>query len=113
MDLLICFTLAHAPSTPKAPWFELARLAAEADHSANLAIVNKNGEIFQEVSTDLPSGFEQLLLAAHLIPKVELVAQIWSRADLLGWVHKVPPGINRDQVKPGPAHAGAITARIP
>ena len=68
---------------------EYLRLAAEADHYATLEIVNKDGNIFQAVGTSPPSGLERLLLAAHLIPKVELVSQVWSKTDLLGWVKAV------------------------
>lgn len=68
---------------------EYLHLAAEADHYATLEIVNKNGEIFQAVSTGPPAGLERLLLAAHLIPRVKLVSQVWSKTDLLGWVKAV------------------------
>lgn len=68
---------------------EYLRLAAEADHYARLQIVNKDGKIFQEISTGLPSGLEQLLIAARVVPKVELVTPIWTKTDLLGWIRAV------------------------
>ena len=68
---------------------EYLRLAAEADNYASLEIVNKDGQLFQAVSTGLPTGFERLLLSARLIPRVELVTQVWTKTDLLGWVKAV------------------------
>ncbi len=68
---------------------EYLHLAAEADHYARLEIVNKNGEIFQEVSTGPHSGIERLLLSARLVPRVEMVTPVWSKTDLLGWVKAV------------------------
>ena len=67
---------------------EYLHLAAEADHYATLEIVNKDGEVFQAVDTG-PLSLERLLLAAHLVPRVKLVSQVWSKTDLLGWVKAV------------------------
>jgi signal transduction histidine kinase/ActR/RegA family two-component response regulator len=68
---------------------EYLRLAAEADHYLSLKILNKDEQIFQAISIVSSSGLEQLLLSAHIIPKVKLSAPVLAGNDLIGWIKAV------------------------
>lgn len=68
---------------------EYLKLAAEADHYESLEVVNHNGELFQSVTTSVPSPLEQSLIDLHLIPRVVLVAPVESRDNYIGWVEAV------------------------
>lgn len=65
---------------------EYLRLAAEADNYATLFIINHNGEEFQTASPGLSSSLEQFLIRTHLIPRVNLVAPIWFKTNIIGWI---------------------------
>lgn len=65
---------------------EYLHLAADADHYASLELINNNGEVFQKVDTGLPSRLERLLIRARLVSQVALVAPVWSKTDVIGWI---------------------------
>lgn len=68
---------------------EYLKLAAEADHYETLGVVNQNGEVFQSITTELPNRFEQLLIRFYLIPRVQLIAPVESKTNIIGWIEAI------------------------
>ncbi|WP_319521522.1 ATP-binding protein [uncultured Desulfosarcina sp.] len=68
---------------------EYLRLAAFSDRYESLTVVHRNGEVFHEIyQASLPS-IDQMLIAAHLIPRVQLQATVSHRGETIGYVKAV------------------------
>ena len=63
---------------------EYLTLAAFSDRYESLTITHHNGEPFQEIHKEPPTGLDRLLIGVHLIPRVELNTQVKHQGTVIG-----------------------------
>lgn len=68
---------------------EYLKLAAFSDRYESLTITHHNGEPFQEIHKDPPTGLDRLLISVRLMPRVELHTQVVHQGSVIGRMQAV------------------------
>jgi two-component system cell cycle sensor histidine kinase/response regulator CckA len=68
---------------------EYLKLAAFSDRYESLTVVHRNGEVFHEISQEPFARIDRMLIASHLIPRVQLQATVSHRGETIGHVKAV------------------------
>ncbi len=64
-------------------------LAAFSDGYLSLLVTHHNGELFQEVHREPATVLDRLLIAAYLMPRVQLKARVQHQGSIIGWMEAV------------------------
>ncbi|MCB2147058.1 MAG: response regulator [Deltaproteobacteria bacterium] len=68
---------------------EYLKLAAFSDHYESLTVTHHNGDPFQEIHREPATGLDRLLMAVHLMPRVQLNAQVYHQGNIIGRMEAV------------------------
>ena len=68
---------------------EYLKLAAFSDHYESLKVTHQNGDPFQEIHREQATGIDRLLIAIHLMPRVQLTAQVLHQGNIIGRMEAV------------------------
>jgi len=68
---------------------EYLKLAAFSDRYESLTVVHRNGEVFHEIYQEPLTRIDRMLIASHLIPRVQLQATVSHRGETIGHVKAV------------------------